>query len=101
MSKIKLPTKSENAKICRGIYADKDNPAWTARDFARARPAREVVPDIVAKYEGSKRGRPAGRSKAVVSISLDKDVVAALKAKGKGWQTRLNDLLRAVLEVRS
>jgi uncharacterized protein (DUF4415 family) len=48
-----------------------------------------------------RRGRPAGNLAAVtkepVKIRLDPDVLAALRATGDGWQTRVNDLLRASL----
>ena len=44
------------------------------------------------------RGRPVGStkpgSKVAVKLRLDPDVVAALRASGQGWQTRVNDLLR-------
>ncbi len=33
-----------------------------------------------------------------VTIHFDADVLAALKASGKGWQTRVNALVRAWLE---
>jgi uncharacterized protein (DUF4415 family) len=33
-----------------------------------------------------------------VTIRFDADVLAALKASGKGWQTRVNALVRAWLE---
>ena len=33
-----------------------------------------------------------------VTIRFDADVLAALKASGKGWQTRVNTLVRAWLE---
>lgn len=98
-TKIKLPTKSDEARIRRGIAQDEDAFVWTSKDFARARPAREVVPEIVKAYE-RRRGRPEGRSKTVVSLSLDTEVLAALRASGKGWQTRVNDLLKAAVKVR-
>jgi uncharacterized protein (DUF4415 family) len=41
-----------------------------------------------------KRGRPAGGNKEQVTLRLDKDVLAAFKAGGEGWQTRINDALR-------
>lgn len=48
-----------------------------------------------------KRGRPVGSKQAVVKeaikIRLDADVVEALRATGDGWQTRINDTLRASL----
>ena len=50
-----------------------------------------------------KRGRPAGSTKEDNKISttirLDADVLDALKATGKGWQTRLNDLIRADIQA--
>ncbi|WP_370551266.1 BrnA antitoxin family protein [Glaciimonas sp. PAMC28666] len=35
-------------------------------------------------------------TKKSISIRLDADVLAALKASGDGWQTRINDALRAL-----
>src|SRR5580704_13845874 len=40
------------------------------------------------------RGRPAGRTKDVTSVSFDREVLAALR-KRKGWQTWLNGLAKA------
>lgn len=40
-------------------------------------------------------GRPiAENPKQKVTIRLDGDILAALRASGDGWQTRLNDKLR-------
>ncbi len=50
-----------------------------------------------------KRGRPAGSTQDVtkepVKLRLDADVVAALRATGDGWQTRINEMLRASLHL--
>lgn len=55
----------------------------------------EAFPDLAESIKRS-RGRPAtGKAKQVVSIRLDQDVVEKLKATGKGWQTKVNDILRA------
>lgn len=44
----------------------------------------------------AKRGRPAGSgTKEQVAIRFDRDVLAALRATGPGWQTRVNDTMRA------
>ncbi|MET3605898.1 uncharacterized protein (DUF4415 family) [Sphaerotilus sulfidivorans] len=47
--------------------------------------------------------RPAGTTQAVtkepVKLRLDADVLAALRASGDGWQTRINDMLRAALHL--
>jgi len=54
-------------------------------------------------FEGSKlkaRSRPKSVSpKEPVKLRLDADVVAALRASGDGWQTRINDSLRASLKL--
>lgn len=50
-----------------------------------------------------RRGRPVGSAqdvtKEAIKIRLDADVVAALRASGEGWQTRINDTLRASLAL--
>jgi len=54
-------------------------------------------------YEGTKlktRGRPKSIApKEPVKLRLDADVLAALRASGEGWQTRINDALRASLKL--
>ena len=56
-----------------------------------------------ASVEGKKRGRPVGSNKPdakqVATLRLDPDVLAALRATGDGWQTRINDMLRASLQL--
>ena len=50
-----------------------------------------------------RRGRPVGSVAAVikepVKLRLDPDVLAALRATGDGWQTRINEMLRASLSL--
>ena len=50
-----------------------------------------------------RHGRPAGSVAAVrkepVKLRLDPDVLAALRATGDGWQTRINDMSRASLSL--
>lgn len=77
---------------------DPDNPEWTAADFARARPSREVVPHIV-EASLRRRGRPpAGdATKVLVTLRLDPAILAHFKAKGPGWQTRINAALMKVI----
>jgi len=92
---------------------DDENPEWKARDFARARPATEVLskgflenwrkgghtikPVSDAEYEASKRrGRPKSeKPKMPVTMRLDADVVEFFRATGAGWQTRISALLAA------
>lgn len=50
------------------------------------------------KIAARKRGRPAGTvktgAKVSTTIRFDPDLLAALKATGAGWQTRVNEVLR-------
>ena len=47
------------------------------------------------------RGRPRiGAPKKLVSIRFDQDVIDRLRATGPGWQTRVNDVVRAWLDHR-
>jgi uncharacterized protein (DUF4415 family) len=77
---------------------DDDNPEWSPEDFAKARPASEVLHDIFPKVVADtmlKRGRPLKEvTKAPVSIRLSPDVVEAFRMTGKGWQTRVDEALK-------
>ena len=65
--------------------------------FARARRGSEALSP--AFLEKVRRGRPrADAPKEPVSIRLDADVARHLRAKGKGWQTQVNDALRRLVE---
>lgn len=52
----------------------------------------------LAEREGRRgRGRPKGSgepTKQLVSIRIDKDALAAMKAAGPGWQSRINEAVR-------
>jgi uncharacterized protein (DUF4415 family) len=72
-----------------------DSPEWTEEDFANARPFAEVFPDLAESIRRS-RGRPKVETpKQQVSLRLDPDVIEKFKATGKGWQSRINDVLKA------
>ena len=77
---------------------DDDNPEWTKADFARSRPAAEVLPELLgeqATRELLRRGRPRKPDRKVnQTLRLDPDVVEAYRQQGKGWQARINEVLR-------
>lgn len=69
-----------------------DTPELTEEFFQRA--------DLFDGDKLIRRGRPkAASTKEPVKIRLDADVLAALRATGDGWQTRINDTLRASLQL--
>lgn len=55
--------------------------------------------DIAARRRGRPAGSVASVTKEAVKLRLDPDVLAALRATGDGWQTRINDMLRASLAL--
>ncbi len=81
---------------------DDENPEWTAETSARAKPvwAFPELVEILQKH--GKLGRPPlpeAERKHRVTLYLDPDVLAKLKAEGKGWQTRANAALREALKL--
>jgi uncharacterized protein (DUF4415 family) len=63
-----------------------------------ARPLLAVLPkevvEAIRRYRGQ-RGPQKAPTKELVSLRIDRDVVDAFRATGRGWQTRANDALRA------
>lgn len=81
---------------------DDENPEWTEKDFREARPLHEVAPGVVEamlQYRGQ-RGRQKAPTKELISLRVDRDVVAAFRASGSGWQARANEALRTYAKRR-
>lgn len=77
-----------------------DAPELTDELLATARPAREVLSEA-AQASFNKGGRPKSEHpKVPVNLRLDPIVLTAFKATGAGWQTRMNDVLRAAVVVK-
>jgi uncharacterized protein (DUF4415 family) len=86
----------------RAKKANDENPSWTASTFARARPAREALPELLGATAAKKMLKPRGRPKSEstripISIRLPPETLARWKATGPGWQSRM----AAVLEKAS
>ena len=89
-----MPTKKQ-AGSAEWIDPD-DAPELTAELLAQA----EVFQGDTFLRRG--RGRPkSAAAKQQISVRLDPEVLAALRAAGPGWQSRINDLLRQALRVRN
>ena len=66
-----------------------DNPEWTKEDFARARPFKDVFPDLHAGIKRS-RGRPKVENpKEAVTLRLSPDTVEKFKATGDNWRAKM------------
>jgi len=58
----------------------------------------EVTPEMFAKAV-VRRGLKPAPSKQQITIRLDDDVLEWFRAQGKGYQTRINSLLRAHMDA--
>ncbi|SUB33350.1 Uncharacterized protein conserved in bacteria [[Pasteurella] mairii] len=79
----------------------------TDADFARMKPLAEVMPpeftnmvlthqaemEAQGKIQSRKRGKQKAPTKQSITIRLSPEVIAAFKATGQGWQSRINDAL--------
>lgn len=92
MTKSKRAIKSDLKKVDAHViqpHEYDDAPEWTDEQLANAVSSVGVRPP----------GRPkSDNKKTAVSLRLDADVVAAFRGTGVGWQTRINDTLRAKLK---
>ena len=76
---------------------DDDNPEWTEADFARARPFAELFPKEAEKLRAM-GGRPKlARPKQHIGFRLAADVVEGIKATGRGYNARVERVLREAL----
>ena len=85
------------------MTAKKRSTPATLKDLDDAPELTEAFFNSADLYKGTKlktRGRPKSATpKEPVKLRLDADVLAALRASGEGWQTRINDALRASLKL--
>jgi uncharacterized protein (DUF4415 family) len=74
---------------------DCENPEWTREMFANAMTFDQLPARLREKLSNRKRGPQKAPKKVPVSIRLSPDVVASFRASGAGWQSRVDDILRA------
>ncbi|NTW35731.1 MAG: BrnA antitoxin family protein [Syntrophobacteraceae bacterium] len=78
----------------------------TKEEFARARPASEALPEILGPDLAAELLKPGMRGlqkkprKTSTTIRLDVEVLEAFKAMGRGWQTRMNNVLKDYVKSR-
>lgn len=85
---------------------DEDSPELTEAEIRSARPALDVIAEVLGQdFADALRkgpGRPQATSPKVnQTLRLDQDVVAAYRASGPGWHARINAVLRANMPTRS
>lgn len=99
-SKTNAMTREEVITAVRAI-PPKNDFVWDGKDEDDSPATDEELKAAMESYR-TKRGRPAGSgNKEQVAIRLDNDVLAAFRASGAGWQTRMNAALRDWLKTHS
>ena len=84
--RIHRPTDEEDEKINLGIAADPDTFVPTDEEFKKFKPM----------------GRPkASITKERINIRLSREVVESFRATGRGWQTRIDEILKEWLKNHS
>ena len=74
------PPKSTSAKV-----VDRDNPPWSEAMLG---------PPVLRRGRGPQKAP----TKVLTTIRLDADVIAFFRAQGRGYQSRINQVLRRVKE---
>lgn len=78
---------------------DPEAPEWTDEMFAAAVPLRDVFPELAEYAEKRKRGRPpVAAPKRVKSFKLSPALIEAIVKSGKGYNARVERVLRHAVE---
>ena len=77
----------------------RDTPVWTRQMQARSVGLSQMPAASQAKLKANGRGPQKSPTKVKVSIRLSPDVLDALRASGDGWQSRVDDALRALIRL--
>ena len=78
---FRIPSEEENERILSAAMSDPDSRPFTDDEWERALPTVRV-------------GRHGRLLKSSVTLRLDADVAAYFRSSGRGWQTRINEILR-------
>lgn len=86
-------------QLMQNALDDPDNPPLTDEELAQARPASEVLPELLGQERATellkKRGRPKKAStKLQVTLRISPEVIEYYRSTGQGWQSRIDKVLR-------
>ena len=94
-----MPNIKKKGYSARDLRDVSDNPELTKEDFAKAKPFAEALPELAASIRKG-RGPNKAPTKKLVSLRLSGQVIDAYKAKGPGWQSRIDADLRKINKIR-
>ncbi len=83
---------TENSAVMASSWVDPDD-APELDDYWFDRAEIRIGERVIRK------GRPPGETKTSVSLRIDNDVLAAFRAEGPGWQSRMNAVLKKAAGV--
>lgn len=83
-------------------HLDRDDAPELTRKLARKlRPVKEVLSSeqyaMLPKKKIGERGKQKAPTKTPVTIRLDPEIINFFKSLGEGWQSRINDFLKAAV----
>ncbi len=79
------------------VVFDTDNPEWTNEDFARAKAPADLPPAALRQFPNTRRGPQKAPTKRPISLRLSAEVLDHFRASGPGWQTRIDQALKAAI----
>jgi uncharacterized protein (DUF4415 family) len=82
---MKRATTLKSPKTTSSKRIDPDNPPWSEAMLG---------PPVLRRGRGPQKAP----TKVLTTVRLDADVIAFFKSQGRGYQTRINDELRKVVE---
>ena len=82
--KVIYPDKEQNKLINQGIKLDDENPEWTDEMFKKASRGKQIAP-----------------IKRQMTIRFDPEIVEWFKSTGRGYQSKMNQVLRDYIENHS
>ena len=94
-----MPNTKKKGYSARDLRDVSDSPELTKEDFAKMRAFAEALPELAASVRKG-RGPNKAPTKKLVSLRLSGQVIEAYKAKGPGWQSRIDADLRRINKIR-
>jgi uncharacterized protein (DUF4415 family) len=94
-----MPNTKKKGHTARDLRDVSDSPELTKEDFAKMRSFAEALPELAASVRKG-RGPNKAPTKKLVSLRLSGQVIEAYKAKGPGWQSRIDADLRKINKIR-
>jgi uncharacterized protein (DUF4415 family) len=76
-----------------------ESPPLTDEELSRMRPVREMLPDIPRFIKV--RGKQKAPTKKQIHIRLNPEIVDYFKSQGRGWQTKINEVLTEYVSSRT